>query len=303
MAFWSINPYVGCEFGCAYCYARDTHRWTVERAASRPDAPSQVREAAALPSAEAFERRILIKSGVAEALARTIKPSRIGKMAIVIGSATDPYQPAERKFQLTRGVLQSFLHHRGLHLGIITKSPLIARDVELLAELNQRHELSVHLSLASMDAPLLRLLEPRTPAPHARLRAMHRLASAGIRIGLLIAPILPGLTDGTDQLRALVSAARLAGASWAAGSPLRMNHATRHTLIPWLERERPELARRYALHYGARHHVTRAYAEALRNRITALQLEFGFSPKEGMRKEAEITEPTGKIASQMELGV
>jgi DNA repair photolyase len=301
MAFWSINPYVGCEFGCAYCYARDTHRWTIERAASRPDAPPQVLEAASLPAAEAFERRILVKTGVAEVLARTIKPSRIGKVAIVIGTATDPYQPAERQFHLTRDLLEALLLHRGLHIGIITKSPLIARDADLLAELSKRSQLSVHFSVASLDAPLLRLLEPRTPAPHARLRAIHRLASAGVSVGMLIAPILPGLTDGTEQLRALISAARLAGASWAAGSPLRMNHATRNTLIPWLQRERPELARRYALHYGARHHVTKHYAEALKARITALQLEFGFSPKEGMRREAELVEVRSDAKQQMEM--
>jgi DNA repair photolyase len=301
MAFWSINPYVGCEFGCAYCYARNTHRWTIERAASRPDAPPQVREAAALPSAVAFERRILVKTGVAEVLARTIRPARIGKVAIVIGSATDPYQPAERRFHLTRDLLQALRRHPGLHIGIITKSPLIVRDAELLAELSAQSQLSVHFSLASLDAPLLRLLEPRTPAPHARLRAIHRLASAGVAVGMLIAPILPGLTDGTGQLRALISAARLAGAQWAAGSPLRMNPATRNTLFPWLERERPELARRYRLHYGARHHVTTAYADALRRRINALQREFGFSPKEGFRRESELVEPRHPMEPQTEL--
>ncbi|MES2123485.1 MAG: radical SAM protein [Gemmatimonadota bacterium] len=275
MVFWSINPYVGCEFGCTYCYARETHRWTVERAANRPGAPATAREAAALPAAKAFEQRILIKQGAAAVLARTLNAARVGTVPIVIGTATDPYQPAERRFRLTRELLELLRQHQGLHLGIITKSALIARDAALLAQLSERHQLSVHISLASLDAPLLRQLEPRTPIPAARLRAMRILADAGVPVGLLMAPILPGLTDSRDAMRALLLAAREAGASWAAGDPLRMGRATRHTLLPWLDRERPALARRYREHYQMRNGVDRDYATALKARLTALQEEVG----------------------------
>lgn len=273
MAFWTINPYIGCEFGCSYCYARETHRWTVERAANRPGAPATAREAAAMPSAQAFEQRILIKQGAAAVLARTLDPARVGNIPIVIGSATDPYQPAERRFKLTRSLLELLRQHQGLHLGIITKSALIARDAALLAQLNERHHLSVHISLASLDAPLLRQLEPRTPIPAARLRAMRILADAGVPVGLLMAPILPGLTDDRDAMRALLLAAREAGASWAAGDPLRMGRATRHTLMPWLERERPALALHYRRHYELRNGVRLDYATALKARLTQLQEE------------------------------
>jgi DNA repair photolyase len=275
MAFWSVNPYIGCEFGCTYCYARETHRWTVERAANRPGAPATAREAASLPAASAFEQRILIKQGAAAVLARTLDPARVGAVPIVIGTATDPYQPAERRFKLTRALLELLRQHQGLHIGIITKSALIARDAALLAQLSERHRISVHISLASLDAPLLRQLEPRTPIPASRLRAMRILADAAVPVGLLLAPILPGLTDDRDSLRALFLAAKNAGARWAAGDPLRMGRATRHTLMPWLERERPDLARRYRQHYELRNGVRRDYADALKARIAGILEEIG----------------------------
>ncbi|MCA9723017.1 MAG: radical SAM protein, partial [Gemmatimonadetes bacterium] len=186
MAFWSLNPYVGCEFGCAYCYARGTHRWAVERAANQPGAPSAAREAATLGSAVAFERRILVKQDADRVLARTLDPARLDGLPIVIGSATDPYQPAEKRFRLTRRLLEVFLRHEGLHLGIITKSSLVGRDAALLAELSRRHQVSVHLSLPSVDRALLRQLEPRSAAPHARLRAIRQLRDAGVRVGILM---------------------------------------------------------------------------------------------------------------------
>ena len=289
MIFASVNPYIGCEFGCAYCYARDTHRWTVDRAATGADAGSPASEAATLPTSEAFERRILVKKNAAALLAKTLDPAKLRGDPLVIGTATDPYQPAEREFRITRAILETLLNYRNLHLGIITKSPLIACDTELLAKISQQHRLTVSLSLGSMDGTLLRRLEPRTPAPHARLRAMKKLSSAGVRVGLLIAPILPGITDGRAALRALVAAGKEAGAAWVAGSPLRMGPATRATLLPWLARERPDLAARYRRHYGDRHWVSRAYGEALHQRLTSLQEEFGIVPEEGMREKRNFS--------------
>ena len=300
MVFASVNPYIGCEFGCAYCYARDTHRWAVERAAARNDAPDAVREAGTLPTTEAFERRILIKRNAAELLARTLDPVRLHGGPLVIGTATDPYQPAERRFRITRALLEVLLRYRGLHLGIITKSPLITRDVELLAEISRRNRLTVSLSLASVDAVLLRRLEPRTPAPHARLRAMARLTQAGVRVGLLIAPILPGLTDGRRELRALVCRAKEAGAAWVAGSPLRMGPATRATLLPWLSRERPALAERYRRHYRTRQWVSPNYGDALQGRLVRLQEELGMTPEEGTRAKRDFSRPA-PVAEQVDL--
>ncbi|HEU4682400.1 MAG TPA: hypothetical protein VFS51_11670, partial [Gemmatimonadales bacterium] len=182
MGFWSINPYVGCEFGCTYCYARDTHRWVMERrgsgaagqlgrnstpmelaeSESKQTGPPPRRPAAPLPSWEAFEKEILIKSNVAEVLARTLNPAKLAGHSLVIGTATDPYQPAERRFRLTRRILEVLRSYHGLSIGIITKSSLVTRDLDLLQALSTRHEVTVNISLATADARLARLLELRS---------------------------------------------------------------------------------------------------------------------------------------------
>jgi len=262
MPFWSVNPYIGCEFGCTYCYARDTHRWTMER-----------REGA---TGESFENRILVKVDAPAILRRTLDPARINGAPIVIGTATDPYQPAERRFRITRGLLESLLLHRGLHLGIITKSPLITRDVGLLVALAERHTVSIHISLAALDGRLVRRLEARSPAPHARLRALRRLAEAGLDVGLLAAPIIPGVTDGREQLTALFRAAKEAGARRAAGEALRLGPAARRHFLPHLQREFPALAERYHRRYGRRQTPGEDYLGALARRVDTIRKEVGF---------------------------
>jgi DNA repair photolyase len=286
MGFWSVNPYIGCEFGCSYCYARETHRWTVERSANGANAPESAIEAAGMVPAEAFERRVFVKEGAAAVLERTLRRTKLGGSPILIGSATDPYQPAERRFGLTRSLLQMLMRFEGIRVGIITKSTLIARDATLLAELGSRHDVSVNISLSSVDAPLLRRLEPRTPVPAARLRAVRSLADAGVAVGLLVAPIMPGLTDSRPALHALLSAARDAGAGWADGTALRMGKATRSTLEDWLARNRPDLAIRYARHYGRGLTVSHAYAEALQARFASVRAEVGL-PAKRQRRSAE----------------
>ncbi|NOT09333.1 MAG: radical SAM protein [Gemmatimonadales bacterium] len=270
MGFWSINPYVGCEFGCSYCYARKTHEWTMERMGAEQAPPAS--------AWLAFEQNILVKHAAPEVLLRTLEPSRLGTDALVIGTATDPYQPAERRFRLTRRVLESLLRHRGLHLGIITKSPLIVRDLDVLQALAARHELSVNISLASMDAPLLRRIEARSPAPHARIRALHRLTRGGIHAGVLIAPIIPGITDDWKGLAAIMEAAKEAGARWVAGQALRLGPAARTGFLPLLAREFPDLVARYTRRYGRSQGAGKDYERALKRRLRALQEAFGFPP-------------------------
>jgi DNA repair photolyase len=267
MPFWSLNPYVGCEFGCSYCYARRTHEWTMERTEGRKDAFSS------------FEHDILVKQGAPEVLLRTLDPSRIGGTTVLIGTATDPYQPAERRFLLTRRLLEALLQHRGLSLGLITKSPLVTRDLDLFTRLAQRHKLCINLSVASTDAALLRRLEARSPAPHARLRALERLTRAGIEAGLMIAPILPGITDGWASLAALMEAARLAGARFVHGAPLRLGPAARAGFLPVLKREFPELVARYERRYGPGGHAGKDYERALQRRLRSLRAAFGFAER------------------------
>ncbi len=273
MPFWSINPYVGCEFGCSYCYARRTHEWTMDRAGIQlgADSPHQ-----------SFEKQILVKHAAPEVLLRTLDPARLGSTELVIGTATDPYQPAEKQFRLTRRLLEALLLHKELQLGIITKSPLIVRDVDLLQALSERHRLSVYISIASADAELLRKLEARSPAPHARLRALARLRQAGIQAGALIAPIIPGITDDWKGLAALMEKAREAGACWVSGGALRLGPAARAGFLPILRKEFPDLVARYERRYGKSQHAGKDYEKALAIRIRTLQQAFGF-PERGRR--------------------
>jgi DNA repair photolyase len=275
MPFWSLNPYVGCEFGCSYCYARKTHEWVVDRhggTAESASAAGSLRQGVEVVTPHAaFERRILVKLDAPEVLLRTLEPARVRGAAIVIGSATDPYQPAERQFGLTRRLLEALLRHRGLHLGIITKSPLITRDIELLRALQERHRLSIHFSIASTDAALLRRLEARSPAPHARFRALRRLTEAGLRAGVLIAPILPGISDGYPALAAVMEAAKEAGARWVNGAALRLGAAARTGFLPVLEREFPELISRYRRCYAGGANAGNEYERALQRRLHTLR--------------------------------
>ena len=302
MGFWSVNPYIGCEFGCTYCYARDTHRYTVERAHDQGQLSDDAfREFRGDEGWEAFENRIFVKSGAADVLARTLDPARLAGASVIIGTATDPYQPAERRFRLTRSILETLGRYRGLSIGVITKSPFVVRDTDLLVRLGERHRVSVHMSIATIDSALARRLEPRSPVPAARIRALSRLAAAGVRTGILIAPIIPGVTDGRAALSRLIGAARAAGASYAVGSPLRLGPAARRRFLPYLEHEFPDLAPRYRRHYAGAEHVTRGYHEALDRRLEDLQREHGFDVEEGLRESAEWREGPVAVVEQQEM--
>ncbi|MEZ4585117.1 MAG: hypothetical protein R2909_01795 [Gemmatimonadales bacterium] len=274
MDFWTLNPYVGCEFGCCYCYARATHRYVSER---HGVAPPEGRTAA-----EAFERDIYVKRDADRVLLRSLDPKRLAGQPLLIGTATDPYQPAERRFGVTRSVLLALARFEGLEIWLTTKSPLVARDTDLLVELARRHRLSVCVSLISTDPGVIRRLEPRTPLPHARLRAVRALADAGVPVGLLVAPIVPGLTDGWGALGGLLAAAREAGARFAVGSALRLARVARDGFLPVLEREFPELLARYRRRYGWRDTPGRAYLAALDRRLRTLQGIHGL-PVQGLR--------------------
>jgi DNA repair photolyase len=290
MGFWSINPYVGCEFGCTYCYARDTHRYALERAEDRTrgEAWPEQSEGAMdqrLPPWLAFEKQILVKTDIAQRLARTLDPSRLGGDCLVIGTATDPYQPAERRYRLTRSILEILAGYHGLRVEIISKSPLVTRDIDVLQRLSGRNEVSVNVSLATLDPRLARRLELRSPIPSARIRGLGRLSAAGLDAGLLIAPIVPGITDDREGLSRLMAAAKEAGARYVVGSALRLGPAARHRFLPHLAGEFPQLAERYRRHYGEREGVSREYQEALTRRLRQLQVEHGFPlDQEGRRR-------------------
>jgi DNA repair photolyase len=289
MGFWSVNPYVGCEFGCTYCYARDTHRYAVDRADRRNDGMAEgVRE---MPPWLAFEKRILVKTNIVERLARTLDPSKLGSDSLVIGTATDPYQPAERRYRLTRSILEVLTRFRGLRVGIISKSPLVTRDIDVLQTLSERNEVTVNVSLSTLDSRLARRLELRSPVPSARIRALGRLSAAGVHAGLLVAPIVPGVTDDREGLSRLMAAAKEAGARYVVGSALRLGPAARHRFLPHLAGEFPELAERYRRHYGGREGVSREYQAALTRRLDRLQREHGFPVDEERLRRAQLEGP------------
>lgn len=305
MDFWSLNPYVGCEFGCTYCYARFTHRYVVERAhhAGRLT-DAELREFRGAQGWEAFEQRIFVKEQILGALdadlrryARSMHEGQRAPAPIVIGTATDPYQPAERRFRITRAVLGRLAHCEGLSVGLITKSPLVARDADLLARLQQHNDLEVHISLTTLDVGLIRALEVRSPMPAVRLRALAKLTAAGVNAGLLIAPVLPGITDDRPRLDALFVAAREAGAQFVHASPLRLYPAIRERFLPLLDARFPHLAARYRRAYAGRGAVPREYAAALSRRIRSLQEKYGFAIR-GMqeRYEKHIPAPQWSLA-------
>jgi DNA repair photolyase len=246
-----------------------------------------------LPPEEAFEKEILVKSEVAEVLARTLNPAKLAGQPLVIGTATDPYQPAERRFGLTRRILEVLRSYQGLSIEIITKSPLVTRDIDLLQAISANNEMSVNISLATADPRLARRLELRSPIPAARLRALRRLTAAGVHAGLIIAPIIPGITDDWTGLARLMEAAKEAGARYVIGSALRLGPAARHRFLPFLEREFPDLYQRYRRHYAASDLASRSYQDALTRRLDALRQAFGFAGDEASsrrRRRLEMAE-------------
>jgi DNA repair photolyase len=281
MGFWSINPYVGCAFGCAYCYARYAHRYAAERLATKTvllGEPATEQEEP-LPSWLAFERRIMVKRDAGALVRRALRrPKTLAGLredGVVIGTATDPYQPAERRFLVTRSVLEALVEYDGLNVTIITKSPLVTRDLDLLMRIAQRSRLSVHVSLITVDRELARRLEPRAPTPEARLRGIARLRSKNIEVGVNVMPVLPGITDAPDQIDALVRAVKAADASYVGACALRLRRTARDRYLPFIEAEFPELASRYRGAYARSHQVNERYRSGLREQFARVCTRHG----------------------------
>jgi DNA repair photolyase len=290
MDYWSLNPYVGCEFGCTYCYARYTHRYVVERARDAGRiTDAEFTEFRGAHGWEAFENRIFVKEQILGALESDLRryfktqgTERKELEAIVIGTATDPYQPAERRFRLTRAVLERLAKCEGLSVGIISKSPLIARDRDVLLRVQKNNDLQIHVSLITLDAKLARQLEARSPIPAARLRALKKLTDAGINAGLIVAPVLPGITDGLAHLDRLFAAARSAGARFVHAGALRLYAPIRDRFMPILAEHFPELVQRYEQAYKGKGYAPREYANALARRVRTLHKKHGFIENNGM---------------------
>ncbi len=259
-AVYSINPYRGCEFGCKYCYARYTHEFLqpepiTEVAPGAYDIPQQ-------PWALAFEREIYMKENAAwllEQELRKIDP----REQIAIGTATDPYQPIERRVGITRSLLEVFARQEGYRLGIVTKSTLIERDVDLLAEIARRNRLVVHLTITTVDAKLARLLEPRAPRPDLRFNAVKKLRQAGITTGVLCSPLLPGITDNETALDAVAARAAEAGASFLGAGTLFLKSCSRPTYLSFVREHFPSLAEDYAKRFATMDFADAAYGRKM----------------------------------------
>jgi DNA repair photolyase len=255
---WSLNPYRGCEFACRYCYARYTHEFM------------ELRESVD------FEDRIYAKSAIGPLLRRELK--RIdGSRGIAIGTATDPYQPAERRFHRTREALEIFAEHTGLALSITTKSNLVTRDIPLLRKIAERNSVSVNITITTLDTSLARLLEPRAPRPELRLRAVAAIAEAGIPVGVFPNPIMPLITDQPDRLDRLAKAARDRGATYFGGGVLFLMPCSRRVFFPFVEQHFPHLLRRYQEKYEREAYVKGPYREIIRERIAAIRDRYGLN--------------------------
>lgn len=284
MPFWSINPYVGCEFGCTYCYARYAHRYTVSRAHDNGKISSQqMSEYRASETWDIFEHTIFIKqqTAVLEALERDLHRIRhregLGQKQypLVIGTATDPYQPAERTFQITRGILERLRRERGLAIGIITKSSLIHRDIDLLVDLQRRHRLSVYISLISTDVKIIKLFEARSPMPQVRLKALKHLTDAGINAGVMVAPVLPGITDSTSQVAELARAVHRSGGKFAHPSPLRLYPALHKNFLPIIRAHFSALYPKYRRAFQGAGVAPKHYTDAVVKRFKEIAREYG----------------------------
>jgi DNA repair photolyase len=228
---WSLNPYKGCGHACAYCYARAYHTYL--------DLP---------PST--FETQLFVKMNIASLLRRELRRPTWRGDAIAIGTGTDPYQPLEAQYRVTRRCLREMaeVDNPG---SITTKGTLVVRDSDVIAELARRTDFSVHISLISLDAELLRRLEPGAPPPKSRLRVIERLSACGIPVSVFLAPVLPGLTDDPEQIAAVVRAAAEHGARDAWTGALRLGPGVKEHFMDRLAAEFPDLVPSYSRLYGA----------------------------------------------------
>jgi DNA repair photolyase len=269
---WTVNPFRGCEVGCRYCYARTTHEYLGHG------------------DPEEFEQRIYVKQASPAKLLASLIRARESGQEIAIGTATDPYQPAESRFAVTRGVLEVMARVPGLRVGLTTKSTGILRDRELLKRIAGRSDLWVNVSLISLDAPLLRQIEPRAPRPDLRLEAMRALVGDGIRTRLFLMPVLPMLTDGEAGLRELLVAARAAGAHEAISQALFLRtEMTWRFFLDFVEHEFPWAMLRYRALYPRPGSAPRAYREDVERRVARLAAQAGFPSRtreERVRGEA-----------------
>lgn len=254
---WTINPYRGCEFGCKYCYARYTHEFLE------------------IDDGLLFERKIYAKVDAAKALLKDLTREKINGRPIAIGTATDPYQPAERRFQITRRILEVLAQCRGLDLSITTKSALVARDIGVIKDISRHNRIRVNISIITPDSRLAHRLEPRAPSPSHRFRAMRALADGGIEAGIYVMPILPGITDSRANLQCLLQQAKESGACFAASNVVCLRPCAQKQFYPFLQSEFPNLYRAYVRRFSRGAYTSEEYRKRMRARFREVRERLG----------------------------
>ena len=280
---WTINPYRGCEFGCRYCYARYTHEFMEMRDGME------------------FEQKIYVKQRAAELLRhelRRVKPHE----SIALGTATDPYQPAERRYEVTRAILEEFTRQRALELGIVTKSNMVTRDLDLLKEVAKSNRLSVHITITTLNIDLARILEPRAPRPDLRMDAVRTLAQAGLRVGISCSPVVPGITDSPADLEDVIREAAGSGADYVFANPLFLKPCSAAVFIPFLEQNFPRLAENYRQRYQDHAFLPPAYGKRLSQLVGRLKEKYKLTRAHRQQRSAFATKwPVQQFDEQLNL--
>jgi DNA repair photolyase len=279
---WTINPYRGCEFGCKYCYARYTHEYME------------------LDAAE-FEKKIFVKQGADAYLPQEIarkysyESAASGGMApehIAIGTATDPYQPAEKEYGVTRACLEELVKRDGLSISITTKSNQVLRDLDLLRRIAEKSALFVNMTIGTTRSRLARLLEPRAPQPALRLEAVKQLREAGISTGVFASPLLPGITDREGDLESVAEAAHQAGAQWFTSGVLFLTPSSSKVFMPFLQEKFPRLVEKYRGWYARNTYAPEEYRKRIGERVARLRQKYGFD----IRPWDEMKRPVRQVA-------
>lgn len=275
---WTVNPYRGCSHSCHYCFARAYHAYLD------------------LGIGDDFSSKIVVKTNVVQVIRSELASARWGGEAIAMGTATDPYQHCEGRYRLTRGIVAALADFEN-PLSMLTKSTLILRDLDVFRRLNDAAEVSVSMSVGTLDEDVRRVVEPGTPPARRRLEVLARFADTGIRTGVLVAPILPGLTDDEEHLDEVLAACADAGVAFAAGIVLHVRPSIRDHFMPWVERTYPWLYPRYVELYGRRAYAPRSYQSEVAERLARLRLRHGIGVSSGRPSpRASPSGPRGQLA-------
>jgi DNA repair photolyase len=270
---WTVNPYRGCTHSCHYCFARAFHTYLD------------------LGIGDDFSSKIVVKTNVVPVLRRELASPRWTGETVAMGTATDPYQHCEGRYKLTRGVVEALADFEN-PLSILTKSTMIVRDLDVFRRLADVAPLTVSMSVGTLDEEVRRVVEPGTPPGRRRLEILGRFTEAGIRTGVLVAPILPGLTDDDDHLDEVLEACAEAGVAYASPIVLHVRSSIREHFMPWMQNAYPWLYPRYVELYGGRAYAPKAYQEEVAERFARLRLRHGLAS--GSNSGREVVSKRGE---------